>query len=106
MKRGAAALALALLLAGCGSQNASKQRMDDKFDSLDYTLATVYETNGSMYDHTGLERMTHDYISLVRRYADQLGPEEARRRLLAKGDEIAPFCLPCAGTLRDEASRY
>ena len=106
MRRGAGALLVALVLAGCGSQSASEKRMNAKFDQLDYVMATQYETNGSLYDHTYLEKATHQYIALVRKYADQLGPKEARKRLLAKGDEVSSFCLPCAGQLRDEASRY
>ena len=49
---------------------------------------------------------TQQYIALVREYAHQLGPKEARRRLVAKGDEVSAFCSWCAGDLYDAAKRY
>jgi hypothetical protein len=102
---GLGALVLAILLAGCGSQSSSEQRMNNRFDALDAKMATQYETAASPYNNY-MEKATHEYIALVRHYAKQLGPKEARRRLLAKGDEVASFCLPCAGELRDEARGY
>lgn len=98
-------LAVALLLAGCGSSSGDEKGMEAKFDQLDYVMATQDETNATPYNDE-LQKATHRYVLLVRQYADQLGPKEARRRLLAKGNEVAPFCLPCAGLLRDEARKY
>lgn len=79
--------------------------MNAQFDELDYKLATQYETAATPYNNY-IYKATAQYVALVHKYADQLGPKEARRRLLEKSDEIAPFCLPCAGTLRDEAAKY
>jgi hypothetical protein len=45
-------------------------------------------------------------MALTREYADELGADEAEQCLIAKADELAPYCLPCGGTLYDEARRY
>ena len=103
MRRGVLALFVAVLLTGCGSQ--SKKSMNAKFDALDYKMATEYETAATPYN-SYLEKAVQRYIALVREYADQLGPDKARRRLRDKGDEVAPFCPPCAMSLYDEARRY
>jgi hypothetical protein len=103
MRRGVGALLVAILLTGCGSQ--SKKGMNAKFDALDYKMATEYETAATPYNNY-LAKAVQRYIALVREYSDQLGSDEARRRLVAKGDEVGPFCLPCAGKLYDEAKKY
>jgi hypothetical protein len=105
MRRGAGALLVAILLAGCGNQSASEKRMNAKFAQLDYMMATRYETAANPYNNY-LDKATQRYIALVREYAEQLGPDEAKRRLVAKGEEVGPFCPPCASTLYDEARKY
>ena len=105
MRRGVGALVLAILLAGCGGQSSSAQRANDKLDALEATIATQYETAATTYNNY-LQKATRRYIALVRRYADQIGPKEARQRLMSEGDSVASFCPPCAGDLRDEARRY
>jgi hypothetical protein len=107
MRRGVGALLVAILLAGCGNQSASENRMDAKFDQLDYTMVTRYETSAAWYNgYRYFAKVVQKYIALVREYADQLGPDEAKRRLVEKGDEVGPYCPPCAGTLYDEARKY
>jgi len=105
MRRGVGALVLVILLAGCGGKSSSSQQAADKLDALEATIATQYETAATPYNDY-LQKATQQYIALVRRYADQLGPKEARRRLMAEADEVSNFCPPCSGDLRDEASRY
>jgi hypothetical protein len=105
MRRGAGALLIAILLTGCGNQSASKKSMNAKFDALDYTMVTEYETAATPYNNL-LAKATQRYVALVREYADLLGPDEAKRRLVEKGDEVGPFCPPCAATLYDEAKKY
>jgi len=105
MRRGVGALVLAILLAGCGGQSSSAQRANDKLDAFEATIATQYETAATPYNNY-LQKATRRYIALVRRYADQIGPKEARQRLMSEGDSVASFCPPCAGDLRDEARRY
>jgi hypothetical protein len=98
-------LLLAAALAGCGGASADRKAMDDKFQQLEYEITTL-QTVTSAYNQAHFEEATQKYIALVRRYADELGPEEARRRLQSEGDTLRPYCLPCVATLEDEAKRY
>lgn len=79
--------------------------MNAKFDDIDYKMATEYETAATPYNNL-LDKASHQYIALVREYADQLGPTEAKRRLKAKGDEVAPYCPSCSESLYEAAARY
>jgi hypothetical protein len=95
---------MAILLAGCGQPSGPEEAMNAKFRELDYWMESL-ETIAAPYD-THLAKATQQYIALVREYADRLGPDEAKRRLVEKGEEVAPYCLPCKGTLYDEARKY
>jgi hypothetical protein len=103
MRRGGVLLLMAILLAGC-SQAGDTKDMDAKFEKLDYQMAGM-ETLAAAYGDD-LPKATQQYIALVREYKDQLGPAEAKRRLVEKGDELRPFCLPCTATLYDETRKY
>jgi hypothetical protein len=99
-------LVAAVLLGGCGdSTSADRKAMDRKFEQIDYKMTTL-ETVTSTYNIPHFEEATQQYIALVRQYADLLGADEAKRRLNQKGDELSSYCLPCAGTLADEATKY
>ena len=104
MRRGIGALVLAILLTGCG-QSSNQGQGTAKLDALEAKIATQYETAATPYNDF-LQKATQQYIALVRRYSDQLGPKEARQRLTAEADEVSNFCPPCAGDLRDEARKY
>jgi hypothetical protein len=94
------------LAAACGdNRSAARKAMDARFREIDYRMSTL-ETTASAYNHTYLEKATQQYILLVRRYADLLGRKEVKRRLQEKGDEIAPYCLPCTALLDDETRRH
>jgi hypothetical protein len=97
-------VAVALVVACGGNQSASREAMEAKFRALDYKMGNL-ETTAATYGPY-LAQATQQYIALVRKYADQLGPDEVKRRLLQKGDEVAPYCIPCMATLEDEAKRY
>jgi hypothetical protein len=98
-------LLFALALAACGdNQSAARNKMEVKFDQMDYTMGNMENLNSAFGPE--LTNATKHYIALVRQYADVLGPAEARRRLAAKAEEVAPYCLPCSSTLDFEASRY
>ena len=100
-------LVLALpLLAACGSGSSDPQAMETKFEQLDFKLTTYEQATSSTYNLPHFTRATNQYIALVREYKDVLGPKEAKRRLTEERDGIAPYCLPCAGLLDDEAKRY
>ena len=92
-----------LLVAGCGTKDAGA--MDEKFQKIDFEFSTL-ETVNSSYNDREFEAETVKYIQLVRQYKDQLGPDEAKRRLRGKADELSSYCLPCVATLSDEARKY
>lgn len=98
-------LLFALALAACGdNESASKRAMEVKFDRMDFAMGNMENINSAFGPE--LTNATKHYIALVRKYANLLGPKEARRRLLEKRDEVAPYRLPCSATLDFEASRY
>ena len=78
--------------------------MDIKFKQIDYKIATMETLNATFTDN--LQTATRQYIALVHDYDDQLGPDEAQRRLVEKGDELGPYCFPCKATLYEEAGKY
>ena len=94
------------LLAGCGSKSGDRQAMETKFEQLDFKLTTYEQATSSTYNLPHFTRLTNQYIALVRQYKDTLGSKEAKRRLLEERDGIAPYSLPCAGSLDDEARKY
>jgi uncharacterized lipoprotein NlpE involved in copper resistance len=98
-------LLTALLLAGCDNRSADRKAMDTKFEKLDFEISTL-ETASSTYNLPHFEKATEHYVALVRQYADLLGPKEAKRRLLQEADGLSSYCLPCAGVLTGEASKY
>ena len=98
-------LPAALLLAGCDNRSADRKAMDVKFEKLDFEISTL-ETATSTYNLPHFEQATARYIGLVRHYKDLLGRAEAKRRLQSEADSVGDYCLPCAGALTREASRY
>jgi predicted component of type VI protein secretion system len=96
-------LLAAVLVVGCGTSDAGA--VDEKFQKIDFEFSTL-ETVNSSYNDREFEAETVKYIQLVRRYKDQLGTAEARRRLRDKADELSSYCLPCVATLSDEARKY
>jgi hypothetical protein len=93
------------LLAGCGGDDdAAEKGMDVKFEQIDYEIATMETLAAPSTDN--LEAVTQQYIALVHDYDDELGPMEAQRRMVKKGDELGPYCLPCKTTLYQEAGKY
>ena len=108
MRKSVVVLLLALpLLAACGSgSSADRNAMETKFEQLDFKLTTYEQATSSTYNLPHFTRATNQYIALVRQYKDVLGAKEAKRRLTEERDGIAPYCLPCAGLLDDEAKRY
>jgi hypothetical protein len=99
------ALLLVLLTAACGdSRSAARRAMDNKFEQIDFQMASIETLNSGFDPH--LAKFSHQYIALIRKYAPQLGRNEARHRLEQKGDEVGPYCLPCKAIFEDEARRY
>jgi hypothetical protein len=104
MRRVAGLALLVFLLAGCGQKEADQQGMNARFERLDYQIGSR-ETIAAPYDKS-IAALTRKYAALVREYADQLGPKEARKRLTEKGDELGNYCLACAAILYDAAKKY
>lgn len=99
-------LLAAPLLAGCGdNRSAARKTMEVKFEKVDYEMSNL-ETVTAAYNQAHFAKATQQYIALVRKYADLLGPDEAKRRLKEKGGELGAYCLPCVATLEDEARKY
>ena len=95
-------LLVVLLLAGCRKTD---KTMEHKFERLDFQISTL-ETVNSMYNQQHFAQLTQKYIALVHQYSDQLGRDEARRRLVELGDELDAYCLPCTGVLYLEAKKF
>jgi hypothetical protein len=99
-------LLAAVFPVACGDNRSSDRKaMEVKFQKIDYEMATL-ETSTAAYNQTYLAKATQQYIALLREYADQLGPDEVKRRLVEKGDEVGPYCPPCMAMLDDEAKTY
>ena len=103
MRRVAGLLLPVILLAGCGQGN-PHEGMNAKFERLDYQIS-ARETIAAPSDPS-IARLTREYAALVGRYASQLGPVEAKRRLTQEADEVSQYCLACAATLYDAAKKY
>ena len=106
MKRACGLLLAVIVLAGCGGAEptAAEKRMNVRFDRLDYLMGNV-EISAPPYQ-ANLERLTRRYIALIREYEDELGPDEIKRRLEQKSEEVDDYCLPCATTIDRERARY
>ena len=103
MKRVAGLLLPVILLAGCGQDNPS-EGMNAKFERLDFQIA-ARETIAAPSDPR-IARLIRQYVALVRKYAPQMAPGEAKRRLTQEADEVSHYCLGCAATLYDAAKKY
>jgi len=95
----------AALVGGCGATSPDRQSMEVKFERIDFQFSTL-ETANAAFNSRHLAHQTQRYIALVHEYADLLGPEEAKKRLNQKADELSSYCLPCSGVLAEEARRF
>jgi hypothetical protein len=102
------AVALVLVLTACGGSKQSetdKAFMDVEFSIVDLTIAQ--QVARSARDGSGqLERPTQQYITLTRKYEDELGEKEIRRRLADKATEVQDWCASCAAALDRERETY
>jgi len=107
MKTSAGLLLAAALLVGCGGHKqsaAEKAAMEARFAELDYAMSSV--TLSAPPYNENLEGLTEQYVKAIRKYHDDLGDDELKRRLADKAVELAPYCLPCVGMLDQEREKY
>ena len=110
MKRLAPLLLVAVLAAGCGEKKhhqteAERIKMENEFGQVAVNIGEATKGSGPA-DETVMERLTNDYIVLTRRYADDLGDTEVKKRLEDEVAQIQPWCLPCGVTLLRESAKY
>ena len=53
-----------------------------------------------------MEQFTNDYIKLTRKYADDLGHAEVKKRLTDEVPQVQPWCLQCGVLLLRERAKY
>jgi hypothetical protein len=53
-----------------------------------------------------MEQYTNDYVALTRKYADDLGDAEVKKRLTDEVAQVQPWCLPCGVILLRERAKY
>jgi hypothetical protein len=47
-------------------------------------------------------QLTHRYVAATRKYHDDLGDNEVKRRLTVEANQLAPLCPPCVDIIRRE----
>ena len=108
MKRTLPLLLIALLASGCGGHNQSKAEraaMNAEFTQIDFKISNW--TMGPGYaDQNGLEQLTRRYVTTTRKYTDDLGENEVKRRLATEADQLGPWCPTCVGILKHELESY
>jgi hypothetical protein len=93
-----------LLLVGCSHQSGTdKAYMDVEFSTLDLAIA---RTIAGQQARPGLESLTDQYITTTRKYDDELGDDEVKRRLADKATEVQDWCPSCAAALDRERETY
>jgi hypothetical protein len=99
----------AICLSGCGGQK-QQSETDRAFMNVEFSLADLavaQQVARSARDGSGqLEQPTQRYIALTRKYDDELGDEEIRRRLADKATEVQDWCPSCAAALERERETY
>src|SRR6059058_6195445 len=99
MRRLAPLLLIALVAAGCGEKRhkqtaAERAKMENEFSQVAMTIANGTITTGPA-DEQAMEQFTNEYIALTRKYADDLGDAEVKKRLTDEVAQVQPWCLPC-----------
>jgi hypothetical protein len=110
MRRLAPLLLIAVLAAGCGEKRheqtqAERIKMESEFSVVAMNIANITRGSGPA-DETAMVQYTNDYISLTRRYADDLGDAEVKKRLENEVPQVQPWCLQCGVLLYRERAKY
>ena len=109
MKRAVPLLLIPLLASGCGGHKQSKAErsaMNAEFAQIDLEISNWTMGSPGYADQNGLEQLTRRYVKTTRKYRDDLGDREAKRRLTVEANQLAPWCPPCVGVLRQELESY
>src|SRR5215216_5317105 len=106
----AAIMVLAVPAAGCGEKEhkqteSERIAMENEFSKLAIDIANTTITSGPA-TRALMERYTRRYVSLTRKYEDDLGDNGVRERLSAEVRQVQPWCLTCAKILVEERARY
>jgi hypothetical protein len=104
----ATAILVALVTAGCGGHKQSKAEkaaMNAEFTKIDYAIS-IASPRSLGANQAYLEQMTHRYIAVTHRYADDLGDDEVKRRLATEAEQLAPWCPTCVEILKREAESH
>jgi hypothetical protein len=110
MKRLAPLLLVAVLAAGCGEKKhhqteAERIKMENEFGQVAVNIGEATKGSGPA-DEAVMEQYTNDYVALTRKYADELGAAEVKKRLTDEIAQVQPWCLPCGVTLLRESAKY
>src|SRR5213596_108470 len=110
MRRLALLMLIALLAAGCGEKRhhqteAERVKMENEFSQVAINIADATITTGPA-DETTMEQFTNDYIAVTRKYADDLGDAEVKKRLTDEVAQVQPWCLQCGVLLYRERAKY
>jgi hypothetical protein len=103
-------LVIAALAAGCGEQRhhqtaAERAKMENEFGRVQVDIGTATKGSGPA-DETVMEQYTNDYVALTRKYADDLGDAEVKKRLTDEVAQVQPWCLECGVILLRESAKY
>ena len=79
--------------------------MQGEFSQVASTSPNANVTTGPA-DETTMEQFTNDYINLTRKYADDLGNAEVKKRLGDEVSQVQPWCLQCGVLLLRERAKY
>jgi hypothetical protein len=99
---------IAVLAAGCGGHKQSKAEkaaMNAEFAKIDYAISTATPRSLGA-NQAYLELMTRKYVATTRKYADDLGDDEVKRRLATEAEQLAPWCPTCVEILKQEVESY
>jgi hypothetical protein len=99
---------VALLASGCGGHKQSKAEkaaMNAEFAKIDYAISmSTPRSLGA--NQAYLEQLTHRYVAATRKYADDLGDDQVKRRLATEAEQLAPWCPSCVEILKRELESY
>jgi hypothetical protein len=108
MRRLGTFVLVALLTAGCSGHKQSKAEkaaMNAEFARIDYAISTSSPRSLGA-NQAALEQLTRRYVAATRKYADELGNDEVKRRLATEAEQLAPWCPTCVEMLRQELQSY